>query len=100
MEAESADSYKPMVEESPDIGPIRSQREPPPLIKYLTTEDRAALERRLVRKIDRRLLPMIILMYIMNYLDRNNIASARLQGLQKDLGMDDTQYQVWQVSNT
>jgi len=36
-------------------------------------------------------------MYIMNYLDRNNIAAARLtgkKGLQKDLGMTDTQYQV------
>jgi hypothetical protein len=28
----------------------------------------------------------------MNYLDRNNIAAARLGGLQEDLGINNTQY--------
>ena len=74
--------------------PTRSAREPPSLIKNLTPEERAHLEKHLVRKIDLRLLPMIILMYIMNYLDRNNIASARLAGLQRDIVPDDTQYQT------
>jgi hypothetical protein len=39
-------------------------------------------------------LPMIILMYIMNYLDRNNIAAVRLAGLQADLNLSSVQYQV------
>ena len=56
-------------------------------------DERAKLERKLVRKIDLRILPMIILMYILNYLDRNNIASARVQGLQADLQLSDVQYQ-------
>ena len=73
-----------------------SRREPPPLIKDLSPEARAELERKLVRRIDLRLMPMIVLMYIMNYLDRNNIASARVAGLQKDLGLSDTQYQVFE----
>lgn len=30
----------------------------------------------------------------MNYLDRNNIASARLAGLEDDLGLTSTQYQT------
>ena len=77
-----------------DPQPTRSPREPPPLIKDLSVEERARLEKQLVRKIDLRLLPMIILMYIMNYLDRNNIASARLAGLQRDLAPSDTQYQT------
>lgn len=46
----------------------------------------------LVRKIDLRLLPMVILMYILNYLDRNNIAAARLAGLESDLSLTGTQY--------
>jgi MFS family permease len=60
----------------------RSKRQPPELIRDLSPEERAGLEKKLIRKIDTRLLPMIILMYIMNYLDRNNIAAARLAGLQ------------------
>ncbi|KAK4690228.1 MFS transporter, ACS family, pantothenate transporter, partial [Lecanoromycetidae sp. Uapishka_2] len=60
----------------------RSKRQPPELVRDLAPEERVNLEKKLVRKIDTRLLPMIILMYIMNYLDRNNIASARLAGLQ------------------
>lgn len=60
----------------------RNNREPPELVRNLAPDERAGLERKLVRKIDTRLLPMLILMYIMNYLDRNNIAAARLAGLQ------------------
>lgn len=42
--------------------------EAPEWIRNLTPEQRAEAENKLVRKIDLRLLPMIILMYIMNYL--------------------------------
>ena len=70
----------------------RRLREAPPLVKDLTPEDRQRLELALVRKIDIRLLPMIVLMYILNYLDRNNIASARLAGLEKELKLTSVQY--------
>jgi len=68
--------------------------EAPPLIREMTHEHRQHLEKLLVRKIDFRLLPAVILMYIMNYLDRNNIASARLAGLQTELKLTSTQYQT------
>lgn len=58
----------------------------------LPTHERLQLEASLVRKIDLRLLPMVILMYIFNYLDRNNIAAARLAGLESDLSLTGTQY--------
>jgi fucose permease len=32
------------------------------------------------------------LIYILNYLDRNNIAAARLRGLQEDLNLSNTEY--------
>ena len=73
--------------------PIRT-REAPPLVKNLSKEERLRLELALVRKIDRRLLPMVVLMYILNYLDRNNIASARLAGLQTELKLTSVQYEV------
>ncbi|KAH9994691.1 MFS general substrate transporter [Russula vinacea] len=48
-------------------------------------------ERRLLRKLDRRILPITCLLYLFAYLDRSNLGNARLQGLAKDvLGGDPT----------
>ncbi|KAJ7643675.1 MFS general substrate transporter [Roridomyces roridus] len=58
------------------------------------TPERILAERRLVRKLDFRLLPTIFLIYIMNYIDRNGITTARLKGLEQDLGLTDLQYNV------
>ena len=70
------------------------KREAPPYVAGLTPEEREKAERALVRKIDWRLLPIVIIMYILNYLDRNNIASARLAGLEDDLNLVGNQYQT------
>lgn len=37
-------------------------------------------EKRLVRKIDKRLMPMLWVMYVMNYIDRTNIGVSRKPG--------------------
>lgn len=66
----------------------------PPLVAAMSQEQRVEAEAKLRKKIDTRLLPMIILMYIMNYLDRNNIAAVRLAGLQDELNLSSVQYQV------
>ncbi|KAG0693959.1 major facilitator superfamily domain-containing protein [Suillus ampliporus] len=58
----------------------------------LHPEIRQAAERRLVRKLDFRLLPTIVIIFIMNYIDRVAITSARLKGLETDLGLTDIQY--------
>lgn len=42
----------------------------PASLQGMSDEGFHALEKRLVRKIDRRLLPPLIIIYIMNYLDR------------------------------
>lgn len=52
---------------------------------------RARVEKSLKRKLDLR-CSLFVLIYIMNYLDRNNIAAARLKGLQDDLKITNTQY--------
>jgi len=72
----------------------RTRHEAPAYVQSLSPEERKHVEARLVRKIDLRLLPMIILMYVLNYLDRNNIASARLAGLEDELNLHGTQYQT------
>ncbi|KAF8215054.1 MFS transporter [Mycena galopus ATCC 62051] len=58
------------------------------------TPERILAEKKLVRKLDFRLLPAIFLIYIMNYIDRNGITTARLKGLEQDLGLSDLQYNV------
>ena len=54
------------------------KKEPPVYVANLSPAERTKAEKVLVRKIDLRLLPTIIIMYILNYLDRNNIVSCRL----------------------
>lgn len=49
---------------------------------------RARVEKSLLRKLDAR-CSLFVFIYILNYLDRNNIAAARLKGLEKDLNLDD-----------
>ncbi|WRT66833.1 uncharacterized protein IL334_003796 [Kwoniella shivajii] len=51
-------------------------------------------EKRLVRKIDRHLLPMLWSMYVFNYLDRTNIGNAKTGGMQKDLKLTSSQYSL------
>ncbi|KAK5102642.1 hypothetical protein LTS08_003442 [Lithohypha guttulata] len=61
-------------------------------LRGLDEDQMAALNRRVVRLIDWRMLPCITIMFLMNYLDRINVSNARLAGLQEDLHMSDT---VW-----
>jgi hypothetical protein len=75
-------------------GPSHGKLVPPPLVAAMSQEQRIQAEAKMRKKIDTRLLPMIILMYIMNYLDRNNIAAVRLAGLQDELNLTSVQYQV------
>lgn len=49
-----------------------------------TPEFARDMERKLVRKIDSRMMPFVVIIYLFNYLDRNSITQARLYGLQED----------------
>lgn len=51
-------------------------------------------ERKLVRKIDLCVIPLIMLLYLLSFLDRVNIGNARLYGLESDLGLSSIQYQT------
>jgi len=42
-------------------------------------------EKALVRKLDRHLLPVLTLLYLLSFLDRSNVGNARLEGLTTDL---------------
>ncbi|TDZ38717.1 Pantothenate transporter liz1 [Colletotrichum trifolii] len=49
-------------------------------------------EAKLVRKLDWVILPVLWVMYWFNYLDRNAITVARLDGMEEELGMSSTEY--------
>lgn len=66
----------------------------PESLRGMSQEEFEAFEKKTKRKIDLRLLPMLVIIYILNYLDRNNIASARLGYLEEDLGLKGAQYQT------
>ncbi|KAL5507991.1 hypothetical protein ACEPAH_5609 [Sanghuangporus vaninii] len=55
------------------------------------TEARKRLERKLLRKLDMR-VSILIIIYILNYIDRNNAAAARLRGFEEDLHLVGEQF--------
>lgn len=57
-------------------------------------EWRKSATKKLVRKIDTRLLPFLVVMYLLNFLDRANLAQARQGDLEKDLGMTGTDFNL------
>ncbi|KAF2265736.1 MFS general substrate transporter [Lojkania enalia] len=50
-------------------------------------------ERMVLKKLDRRLVPFMALLYCLSFLDRSNIGNARIAGLQKDLNLNSNQYE-------
>ncbi|KAF7530173.1 hypothetical protein G7054_g9658 [Neopestalotiopsis clavispora] len=56
-------------------------------------------ERHLVRRIDTRLMPFVIIMYLLAFLDRVNIANAKTFHLVDDLHLTGTQYNTGLVQN-
>jgi predicted MFS family arabinose efflux permease len=54
-------------------------------------QNRRMVEKRLLRKLDLR-VAFLVLIYIVNCMDRTNAAAARLRGLEEDLGMTGNQF--------
>lgn len=62
------------------------------VLAKLSPSEYAVKERMLVRKIDRRLLPCLFAMIVLNYLDRNALANARVQGIEESLGLTGSEF--------
>ncbi|KAJ9092764.1 hypothetical protein QFC19_008619 [Naganishia cerealis] len=52
----------------------------------------AALTRKLLWKLDLRILPMMAVLFLFSFLDRTNIGNAKILGLTKDLKLSGSQY--------
>ncbi|EMR71852.1 putative mfs transporter protein [Eutypa lata UCREL1] len=64
------------------------------IVTAWSSEERAEREKKFLRKIDYRLLPILIVMYVLNYIDRNALPQARIQGIEKDIGLVGVEYNI------
>ncbi|TEA12305.1 MFS transporter prlL [Colletotrichum sidae] len=60
----------------------------------MSEEEIADIEKKLKRKLDARLLSVVWVIFILNYLDRKNIAAAKVAGIKDSLQLTDTQYET------
>jgi hypothetical protein len=74
--------------------PIKSKAEEIARIDALATAPGVTMasfahldEKKILRKMDLRLIPMLALLYLLSFLDRGNIGNAKIEGLVEDLHM-------------
>ncbi|KAL0261306.1 hypothetical protein SLS55_005003 [Diplodia seriata] len=70
-------------------------------IETNTSDEQAAVPeydaketQRILRKVDYRLLPMLTLLYVLSFIDRSNIGNAKVAGMNDDLGLTGSQYNI------
>ncbi|KAL9124973.1 MAG: hypothetical protein Q9217_005763, partial [Psora testacea] len=51
-------------------------------------------EKKLLRKLDLHVIPVIAFLFMLGFIDRINIGNARIQGLEKDLDMKGQDYNI------
>ncbi|KAI2603276.1 MFS general substrate transporter [Hypoxylon fragiforme] len=51
-------------------------------------------EKKLLRKLDKHIIPLVMLLYTFSFLDRVNIGNARLYNMESDLRLEGNQFQV------
>ncbi|KAL4939440.1 hypothetical protein BDV06DRAFT_225039 [Aspergillus oleicola] len=71
-----------------------SQPVKPASLTALSEVEYTKIGHRATLKLDAIIMPCMVLMYIFNYLDRQNIAAAKLVGIEEDLSITDVQYQT------
>ncbi|KAJ9629129.1 hypothetical protein H2204_008918 [Knufia peltigerae] len=57
-------------------------------------EARKTIDKKLMWKVDLWIVPWLSLLYLLSFLDRANIGNARLAGMEEDLEMSGTQYNI------
>ncbi|KAK9857071.1 hypothetical protein MYU51_021663 [Penicillium brevicompactum] len=65
-----------------------------PLDRHGDQEHQRKLTRRIMLKLDTRILPMLALLFLCSFLDRTNVGNAKILGLEEDLSITDHQYDI------
>jgi hypothetical protein len=82
------------------IEDLKSEEQPvrglvmPDSLASLNNVDYNRLGRKATLKMDLVIMPIMVIMYVLNYLDRQNIASAKLANITEDLNLSQVQYQT------
>ncbi|KAF6810785.1 allantoate permease [Colletotrichum sojae] len=77
--------------------PSASDPTPEEWARHFTSQEESwhiAFDKQLLRKVDMRLMPTLVVMYLLNFLDRSNLAQARQGTLEEDLGMTGTDFNL------
>lgn len=93
----SSDDTKKTRNASPDPAHIEKTHDAnsPPVIGQGAELVPKEVEKKLMRKLDLRIIPWAMWMYLMSFMDRVNIGNARIYGLEDDLGITGTnKYQL------
>lgn len=72
------------------VGTLRDL--PPDPDAHLPESERAAIDKKLVWKLDLVMIPWLSLLYLLAFLDRTNIGNAKIAGLGEDLHLSTQQY--------
>lgn len=81
-------SSEPSVSEKHDVGHIEAND------ASEEVEEDPIEAKRVVRKIDMRIIPLLMFLYTLTFLDRVNIGNARLWNLERDLKMSGYDYNI------
>ena len=73
---------------------LTSSTSNPPAPLFAEHIPNAHLERAITRKCDLRLLPPLMLLFIATFIDRTNIANAKIEGMTTELKMKNTDYNM------
>jgi MFS family permease len=90
------DNLKPSLDET-EVVPSAAGQTPEAWATHFTSQSdewRRNFERKLLRRVDLRLMPTLVVMYLLNFLDRSNLAQARQGTLEEDLGMSGTDFNL------
>lgn len=74
---------------------IINEKQPQPTTSISTSiqhDENAALTRKILFKLDIRILPVLALLFLCSFLDRTNVGNAKTYGLETSLKMTDHQY--------
>lgn len=61
---------------------------------HLSSEEKEAVDKALVRRLDWVLIPWLCILYLLAFLDRTNIGNAKVAGLVHDVDLDTNQYNL------
>ncbi|KAI0417806.1 nicotinamide mononucleotide permease [Xylaria grammica] len=94
MDDAKPDTLSEVVENVQTERPVNAELAMPANLAALSEGEYKKLGKRATLKMDCVIMPVLVVMFILNFLDRQNLASAKLAGIEEDLGISDVQYQT------